>query len=72
MAPSWLPPGVTPAGANWISGEGDESNSRYSTLNQINTGNIQNLKVIWNRGFNPLDVQFSPEAQAQCLPRIAR
>ena len=33
---SWLPTGVTPAGANWISGEGDESNSRYSPLRQIN------------------------------------
>ena len=35
--PSWLASGVTPAGANWLSGEGDESNSRFSTLGQINS-----------------------------------
>jgi alcohol dehydrogenase (cytochrome c) len=65
---SWLAPGVTPAGANWISGEGDESNSRYSPLSQINTGNVANLKVVWNQQFNTPDIQFSPEGQPICCP----
>src|SRR5689334_11896958 len=50
---SWLPEGVTAAGANWLGAEGDETNSRFSTLKQINSGNVQNLHVIWNRSFNP-------------------
>ena len=67
-APSWLPAGVTAAGANWLGAEGDESNSRYSTLRQINSSNVQDLKVVWNAQFNPTDVQFSPEGQPTCCP----
>ena len=66
--PSWLPSGVTPAGANWASGEGDESNSRFSTLGQINSTNVQNLHVVWNQQFNTPDIQFSPEGQPMCCP----
>ncbi len=65
---SWLAPGVTPAGANWISGEGDISNSRYSPLAQINSNNVQNLHVVWNQQFNTPDIQFSPEGQPICCP----
>ena len=65
-APSWLASGVTPAGANWLSGEGDESNSRYSPLNQINTNNVQNLHVVWNQQFNDPSIAFSPEGQPIC------
>ena len=65
---SWLPKGVTPAGANWINGEGDVSNSRYSPLNQINSNNVQNLHVVWNQQFNTPDIQFSPEGQPICCP----
>src|ERR1700674_3990510 len=60
---SWLPAGVTPGGANWVSGEGDESNSRFSTLGEINSNNVQNLHVVWNKPFHPPDLQFSPEGQ---------
>jgi len=65
---SWLPQGVTAAGANWLSGEGDVSNSRFSTLRQINSTNVQNLHVVWNQQFNPTDIQFSPEGQPTCCP----
>jgi alcohol dehydrogenase (cytochrome c) len=65
---SWLPTGVTPAGANWISGGGDISNSRYSPLSQINSNNVQNLHVVWNQQFNTPDIQFSPEGQPICCP----
>jgi len=65
---SWLPEGVTAAGAQWLSGEGDESNSRFSTLSQINSSNVQNLHVVWNQQFNPTDIAFSPEGQPTCCP----
>ena len=65
---SWLPAGVTPGGANWVSGEGDESNSRFSTLGQINSNNVQNLHVVWNQQFNDPSIAFSPEGQPVCCP----
>jgi glucose dehydrogenase len=68
VTPSYLPPGVTAAGANWLGAEGDETNSRYSTLTQINSNNVQNLKVIWNAQFNTPDIAFSPEGQPTCCP----
>ncbi|MEJ8796777.1 methanol/ethanol family PQQ-dependent dehydrogenase [Trinickia caryophylli] len=33
--------------ANWAAQAGDYSNHRYSTLKQINTGNVKNLQVAW-------------------------
>jgi quinohemoprotein ethanol dehydrogenase len=63
---SWLPQTVTPAGANWLSGEGDISNSRFSTLSQINAGNVANLHVVWNAQWNPTNIAFSPEGQPIC------
>jgi alcohol dehydrogenase (cytochrome c) len=65
---SWLPEGVTAAGAQWLSGEGDESNSRFSTLRQINSNNVQSLHVAWNQQFNPTNIAFSPEGQPTCCP----
>ena len=65
---SWLPLSVTAAGNNWLSGEGDVSNSRFSTLKQINSSNVQNLHVVWNQQFNTPDIQFSPEGQPICCP----
>src|SRR5437868_14111609 len=65
---SWLPLSVTPAGNNWLSGEGDVSNSRFSTLKQINSSNVQNLHVVWNQQFNTPDIQFSQEGQPICCP----
>jgi alcohol dehydrogenase (cytochrome c) len=67
-SPNWLPAGVTPASGNWISGEGDWSNSRFSTLRQINSSNVQDLHVVWNAQFNTPDIQFSPEGQPICCP----
>src|SRR3954452_8220046 len=66
--PSWLPKGVTPAGANWVGGEGDLGGSRFSPLSQINSNNVQNLHVVWNQQFNTPDIQFSPEGQPICCP----
>jgi alcohol dehydrogenase (cytochrome c) len=65
---SWLPPGVSPAGKDWVSPGGDISNSRYSPLTQINSNNVQNLHVVWNQQFNTPDIAFSPEGQPICCP----
>jgi alcohol dehydrogenase (cytochrome c) len=35
-------------GANWITNGGNTTNARYSSLNQINTGNVANLKEAWH------------------------
>ncbi len=70
-AVSWLPAGMAAAGANFnVSGtEGDGSNSRFSTLRQINAGNVQNLHVVWNQQFNTdTSIAFSPEGQPTCCP----
>lgn len=65
-ASAYLPPDVTPAGANWLSGEGDVAGSRYSPLTQINSSNVQNLHVDWNAEFNPVADQFTPETMPIC------
>jgi quinohemoprotein ethanol dehydrogenase len=36
-----------PAGKEWLTNGGDWSNSRYSTLTQINRTNVKNLKGAW-------------------------
>lgn len=38
---------VQPAGGNWISYNGDYSGRRYSSLNQINTANVPQLRAAW-------------------------
>jgi PQQ-dependent dehydrogenase (methanol/ethanol family) len=46
--PQSIPAG--PGGADdgqWLMAAKDYANTRYSALNQINTGNVQNLKVVW-------------------------
>lgn len=65
-APSWLAKGVTPASGNWLSGEGDWSNSRFSTLRQITSSNVSSLHVVWNQQFNDPSIAFSPEGQPIC------
>ena len=36
-----------PAGKEWLTNGGDWSNTRYSTLSQINRNNVKNLKGAW-------------------------
>ncbi len=33
---------------NWLTNGGDVSNARYSSLSQINTSNVANLKEAWH------------------------
>ena len=52
---------VSPAGAQsgngWPMYGGDYANTRYSSLNQINTGNVGRLKVAWIRSLGSLESQ---------------
>ena len=45
------------AGRNWASPQADAGGTRYSTLTQINTANVQNLKRAWT--FNTGSGRFS-------------
>ena len=38
---------LEPDDGQWVRATKDDANTRYSTLDQINTGNVANLKVAW-------------------------
>ncbi len=47
------------AGNEWTTYGGDHANTRYSTLDQINTGNVGKLKVAWMHSLGTTDTQQS-------------
>jgi PQQ-dependent dehydrogenase (methanol/ethanol family) len=47
------------AGNEWLHYGGDQSNTRYSSLSQINTGNVKNLRVAWMHSLGSLESQES-------------
>ena len=55
-----------PAGDNWITNGGGVSNDRFSTLDEINTENVKELKGDWMTkiGQNATAAKFSAEGQA--------
>jgi len=48
------------SGDDWAISAGDLANSRYSSLDQINTSNVAKLKVAWTRTLNTTDM-LGPE-----------
>ncbi len=48
---------LTPAGRDWPYHQGDPGGTRFSTLTQINTNNVRNLKRAWT--FNTGSGRFS-------------
>jgi alcohol dehydrogenase (cytochrome c) len=54
------------AGANWITNGGGTTNDRFSTLDEINTENVKELKGEWMTkiGQNATAAKFSAEGQA--------
>jgi quinohemoprotein ethanol dehydrogenase len=54
------------SGDNWITNGGGTTNDRYSTLNEINTENVKELKGEWMTkiGANATAAKFSAEGQA--------
>jgi quinohemoprotein ethanol dehydrogenase len=55
-----------PAGDNWITNGGGVTNDRFSTLDEINTENVKDLKGDWltKIGQNATAAKFSAEGQA--------
>ncbi|HVW46979.1 MAG TPA: PQQ-binding-like beta-propeller repeat protein [Solirubrobacterales bacterium] len=55
-----------PAGADWITNGGGTTNDRFSTLDEINTENVKELKGEWMTkiGQNATAAKFSAEGQA--------
>ncbi|HVW46512.1 MAG TPA: PQQ-binding-like beta-propeller repeat protein [Solirubrobacterales bacterium] len=55
-----------PAGENWITNGGGTTNDRFSTLDEINTENVKELKGDWMTkiGHNATAAKFSAEGQA--------
>ncbi len=55
-----------PAGDNWITNGGGTTNDRFSTLEEINTENVKELKGDWlaKIGANATAAKFSAEGQA--------
>ncbi len=47
------------AGNEWAHYGGDYANTRYSALNQVNTGNVKNLRVAWIHSLGTLESQES-------------
>ena len=51
-------------GANWITTGGNIANQRYSSLNQITTSNVSQLKQAWHTNLDGsgMAAKYSPEA----------
>src|SRR5437867_1416401 len=68
VAPAMVVPqadgGRLSAGREWPLFGGDTANSRYSTLTQINTTNVKNLKGIW------VSKKFEDGATSRSVPVI--
>jgi len=59
VAASFAAAAGTAVAAEWAHYGNDQSNTRYSTLDQINTGNIGNLKAVWAYSLGTADSQES-------------
>jgi alcohol dehydrogenase (cytochrome c) len=54
-------------GQNWVTNGGNLYNQRYSTLAQINRGNVKDVKAVWRVGLNGSGVGPGYSQQAQTL-----
>jgi PQQ-dependent dehydrogenase (methanol/ethanol family) len=50
---------IAQASNEWLHYGGDQANTRYSALSQINTGNVKNLRVAWIHSLGSLESQES-------------
>ena len=55
---------TSPVGKDWVTNGGNMTNQRYSTLKQINTGNVKQLKGAWMARLNGSGIggKYSAEA----------
>jgi glucose dehydrogenase len=64
--------GVAQQAGEWPGITGDHTGARYSTLDQINAGNFNNLKVAWEwRGEKDAGIPLGGEVNARSLPIYA-
>ena len=59
VAVAALPNALAQSGNDWAEYGADGANTRYSSLNQINTGNVKNLKAAWVHSLGTNDSQES-------------
>ena len=57
--PGCSPSSAVAAGNEWLHYGGDQANTRYSALKQINTSNVKNLRVAWIHSLGSLESQES-------------
>ena len=57
-----------PSSVDWPTHGGDPGHRQFSTLNQINTGNVGALKVAWT--YRTRDAQPDNRSQIQCNPIV--
>ncbi|MBD2753033.1 outer membrane protein assembly factor BamB family protein [Spirosoma validum] len=60
----------TPGNTDWASYGGNKAGNRYSTLSQINTGNVKNLKVAWTYDAAAVDGKTGRQPEIQCQPIV--
>ena len=51
------------AGSDWTTNGGATSNQRYSTLDEIDTSNVSELKGVWRTHLNGVAMAANREAQ---------
>lgn len=51
---------AAPAGDDWLTYLGNYNGWSYSTLDQINVGNVKNLQLVWSRAIDPGSVESTP------------
>ena len=67
-ANAYLPAGAKPAADNWLWPGGDEANSGFSQLKQIDSSNASDLKVAWSESFGLASDVGVPQSQPICCP----
>ncbi|GAB3036356.1 outer membrane protein assembly factor BamB family protein [Spirosoma pulveris] len=60
----------TKGNTDWASYGGNKAGNRYSALNQINIGNVKNLKVSWTYDAAAVDGKMDRQPEIQCQPIV--
>jgi quinohemoprotein ethanol dehydrogenase len=58
-----------PSGVDWSTGSGDLANTRFSSLNQINTSNVGTMKVAWAKSFDTAE-QLGPNGAFSGIQQV--
>ncbi|WP_052731330.1 outer membrane protein assembly factor BamB family protein [Spirosoma radiotolerans] len=55
---------------DWVNYGGNKAGNRYSTLSQINIGNVKNLRVAWTYNAAEADGKDARQPEIQCQPIV--